>query len=63
MALYKVVEMRETAIRGRINGAKLEKLLNEYGSQGWTLKAITPVDVKGLGGSGVEGIVIVFEKL
>jgi hypothetical protein len=46
-----------------MSGGKLEKVLNEYGSQGWALKAITAVEVKGrVGPGGVEGILITFEK-
>ncbi len=62
MPQYKVVEMKEGAMRGAMSGDKLEKVLNEHGSKGWTLKAITAVDVKGLTGRGVDGILITFEK-
>lgn len=64
MPQYKVVEMREGMIGGKMSGGKLEKVLNEYGSQGWTLKAITAVEVKGrMGPGGVEGVLITFEKM
>jgi hypothetical protein len=36
---YKVVEVRESLVGGKLSGAKLEKLLNEHASQGWQLKA------------------------
>jgi hypothetical protein len=45
---YKVVEVREKMIGGKMSGAKLEQLLNDHASQGWQLKAITSADVKGL---------------
>jgi hypothetical protein len=32
---YKVVEVRERMIGGKMSGEKLEKLLNEHASQGW----------------------------
>jgi hypothetical protein len=44
---YKVVEVRERMIGGKMSGGKLEKLLNEHASQGWRLRAITSADVKG----------------
>jgi hypothetical protein len=37
---YKVVEVRESMVGGKMSGGKLEKLLNEHASQGWQLKAI-----------------------
>jgi hypothetical protein len=49
---YKVVEVRESLVGGKMSGAKLEKLLNEHASQGWQLKAITSADVKGRVGPG-----------
>ena len=41
MPQYKVVELREGLLGGKMSGDKLEKVLNEHGSQGWNLKAIT----------------------
>ena len=60
---YKVVEVREGLIGGKMSGNKLEKVLNEHAMQGWQLKAITAVEVKGrLGPGGVEGVLITFER-
>ena len=60
---YKVVELREGMIGGKMSGGKLEKVLNEHGQQGWQLKAITAVEVKGrLGPGGVEGVLVTFER-
>jgi len=60
---YKVVELREGMIGGRMSGEKLEKVLNEHGRQGWQLKSVTAVEVKGrLGPGGVEGVLITFER-
>jgi hypothetical protein len=43
-------------IGGKMSGEKLERLLNEHGSQGWRLRAITSTDVKRrMGPGGVEG--------
>ena len=44
---YKVVEVREKMIGGKVSGDRVEKLLNEWAAQGWQLKAITATDVKG----------------
>jgi hypothetical protein len=63
MPQYKVVEMREGLIGGKMSGSKLEKVLNEHGADGWTLKAITSVEVKGrIGPGGVDGVLITFER-
>ncbi len=60
---YKVVELREKLIGGKMSGARLEKVLNDHAQQGWQLKAITSVDVKGrVGPGGVEGLLVTFER-
>jgi hypothetical protein len=60
---YKVVELRERLLGGKMSGDKLEKLLNEYADDGWQLKALTSVEVKGrVGPGGVEGILVTFER-
>ena len=60
---YKVAELREKMIGGKMSGDKLENLLNEHASQGWQLKAITAVEVKGrVGPGGVEGLLVTFER-
>ncbi len=63
MFTYKVVELREKMIGGKLSGDKLESVLNEHGEQGWKLKSITAADIKGRVGPGsVEGLLITFEK-
>ena len=60
---YAVVELRERMIGGKMSGEKLEKVLNQHAAQGWQLKAITSVDVKGrIGPGGVEGLLVTFER-
>jgi predicted ABC-type sugar transport system permease subunit len=60
---YKVVEVREGMLGGKMSGDRLEKELNEHAGHGWQLKAITAVEVKGrLGPGGVEGVLITFER-
>ena len=60
---YKVLELREKLIGGKMSGDKLEKILNEHGAQGWQLKAVTASEVKGrVGPGGVEGRLVTFER-
>ena len=60
---YRVVEVREGLIGGKMSGGKLEKVLNEHAREGWQLKAITAVEVKGrVGPGGVEGVLVTFER-
>ena len=51
---YKVVELREGMVGGKMSGDKLEKTLNEHGRQGWQPKAVTAVEIKGRIGQGVS---------
>jgi hypothetical protein len=63
MYTYKVVEVRERLMGGKMSGDKLQKLLNEHGTQGWQLRAITSTEVKGrVGPGGVEGLLVTFER-
>ena len=39
MFTYKVVEIREKMVGGKMSGEKLEKVLNEHARQGWQLTA------------------------
>ncbi|MFP5071221.1 DUF4177 domain-containing protein [Pseudonocardia nantongensis] len=60
---YKVVELREGLVGGKMSGDKLEKILNDHADKGWQLKAITSVEVKGrIGPGGVDGILVTFER-
>lgn len=60
---YRVIELREGMIGGKMSGDKLEKILNEHAEEGWRLKAITAVEVKGrIGPGGVEGVLVTFER-
>jgi hypothetical protein len=60
---YKVEELREGLIGGKMSGEKLEKVLNARAREGWQLKAITSVEVKGrVGPGGVEGVLVTFER-
>jgi hypothetical protein len=60
---YKVVELREKMMGGKLSGEKLEGILNDHARQGWQLKAITSAEVKGrVGPGGVEGLLVTFER-
>lgn len=60
---YMVVQMRESLMGGKMSGDKLQKALNEQAREGWQLKAITAVEVKGrVGPGGVEGVLVTFER-
>ena len=60
---YRVVELREGLIGGKMSGDKLEKVLNQHAREGWQLKAITSVEVKGrLGPGAVEGVLVTLER-
>ena len=60
---YKVLELREKLLGGKVSGGKLEGILNEQAEQGWQLKAITSAEVKGrVGPGGVDGLLVTFER-
>jgi len=60
---YKVEEIREGMLGGKMSGDKLEDLLNDRAREGWQLRAITSVEVKGrIGPGGVEGVLVTFER-
>ncbi len=60
---YRVVELREGMIGGKMSGDKLEEVLNENAREGWQLRAITATEVKGrVGPGGVEGLLVTFER-
>lgn len=60
---YKVIQIREKLIGGKMSADKVEELLNKYAAEGWQLKTITSADVKGRVGPGaVEGLLVTFER-
>jgi Domain of unknown function (DUF4177) len=60
---YKVEEIRERMLGGKMSGEKLERVLNDRAREGWQLRAITSVEVKGrIGAGGVEGVLVTFER-
>ncbi|GAA4717112.1 DUF4177 domain-containing protein [Pedococcus ginsenosidimutans] len=60
---YKVVQVREGLIGGKMSADKLEKVLNEWAAKGWQLKSVISVEVKGrIGPGGTEGVLVTFER-
>ena len=60
---YKVVQVREGLVGGKMSADKLEKVLNEWAEKGWQLKSVTAVEVKGrIGPGGTEGVLVTFER-
>jgi hypothetical protein len=60
---YKVVELREKLVGGKMSGDKLEQILNEHAAMGWQLRTITTAEIKGRVGPGVvEGLLVTFER-
>jgi hypothetical protein len=60
---YRVLQLRESLIGGKLSADKLERLLNDEAQQGWQLKAITSTEVKGrIGPGGVEGLLVTLER-
>lgn len=63
MYVYKVVQVREGLMGGKMSAGKLEGILNDHAKDGWRLKTITATDVKGrVGPGGVEGLMVTFER-
>src|SRR3954451_18460740 len=60
---YKVEEIREGMLGGKMSGDKLERVLNDIAGDGWQLKANTAVEGKGrVGPGGVEGVLVTVER-
>ena len=60
---YRVVQLRESLIGGKLSGDKLEEILNGEARKGWMVKAITSAEVKGrVGPGGVDGLLVTFER-
>ncbi len=60
---YKVVQVREGLIGGKISAGKVEDELNEHARAGWQVKAVTAVDVKGrIGPGAVDGLLVTLER-
>ena len=60
---YRVLQLRESLLGGKLSDSKLEKVLNDEARDGWQLKAITSAEVKGrVGPGGVDGLLVTFER-
>ena len=60
---YKVIQLREGLIGGKIDAGKLEDQLNGHAREGWQVRAITAADVKGrIGPGSSSGLLVTFER-
>ena len=60
---YLVEEIREGLMGGKMSGDKVQKLLNDKAKDGWQMKALTAVEVKGrIGPGGTDGVLVTFER-
>ena len=60
---YRVVQLRESLVGGKLSADKLEEILNDEARKGWMVKAITSAEVKGrVGPGGVDGLLVTFER-
>ena len=60
---YLVEQIREGLMGGKMSAEKVEEVLNDKARDGWQLKALTAVEVKGrLGPGGTEGMLATFER-
>ena len=60
---YLVEQIREGLMGGKMSAAKVQDLLNDKARDGWQLKALTAVEVKGrIGPGGTEGVLATFER-
>ncbi|MBC7375455.1 MAG: DUF4177 domain-containing protein [Frankiales bacterium] len=60
---YLVEQIREGLMGGKMSAEKVQKVLNDKARDGWQLKALTAVEVKGrIGPGGTEGMLATFER-
>jgi len=60
---YKVVQVREGLVGGKMSADKLEGVLNDHAREGWRVRAVTAAEVKGrVGPGGTEGVLVTFER-
>ena len=60
---YQVIELRTTLIGDRTNGGDLALTLDQAASQGWRVKSIQRVPVKGrVGPGGTDGLIAILER-
>lgn len=58
---YKVITQKDRFFGGKFDPALIERALNEYAQEGWTLVSAVSADIPGLGGARNE-LVIILEK-
>lgn len=61
MKQYKVLSQKDKWFSGKFDPEMLEKALNAYAEQGWTVTAVTSASVPAFGGARDE-VIVVFER-
>ena len=60
---YRVEQIREGLMGGKMSADKVQHVLNDAAKDGWQLKALTAAEVKGrVGPGGTDGLLATFER-
>ena len=59
---YKVITQKDRFFGGKFDPALIERALNEYAQDGWTIVSAVSADIPGLGGARNELIIILEKK-
>ena len=60
---YLVEQIREGLMGGKMSAGKVQDVLNDKARDGWQLKSLTAVEVRGrIGPGGTEGVLATFER-
>ena len=60
---YLVEQVREGLMGGKMSARKVQDVLNDKARDGWQLRSLTAVEVKGrIGPGGTEGVLATFER-
>jgi hypothetical protein len=61
MKEYKVMTQKDKFLSGKFDPESLEKAINAYASEGWTIKSVATADIPSFGGARQE-IIVIFER-
>jgi hypothetical protein len=61
MKQYKVMTQKDRYFGGKFDPEKLEGAMNAYAAEGWGVRAVATAEVRGIGGSREE-LVVIFER-
>lgn len=62
MKQYKVLSQKDKWYSGKFDPEMLEKALNAYASQGWSVRAATTASMPGIMGGSRDEMVIIMER-